>query len=67
MQSIPGEPQVYRDFGEWERVFRVNENHWLEFKVRECLICIKRHSKNHRYLLGGSLSGKEEMYRSAKD
>ena len=29
--SIRGEPGVYMDLGEWAGVFRVNENHWLEF------------------------------------
>ena len=27
------EPGVYMDLGEWEGVFRANENHWLGFKV----------------------------------
>ena len=30
---IPGESGLCMDFGEWEEVFRVNENHWLAFNV----------------------------------
>jgi hypothetical protein len=33
----------------------VNEDHWLEFKV----LCMKRHSRNLKYLLGEFLSGEK--------
>lgn len=38
------------NFGEWERVFRVNE-----------IICMERHLRNPRYLLGGSYLEKRKL------
>ena len=33
IQFIHGGQGLYMNLGEWELVFRVNVNHWLEFKV----------------------------------
>ena len=62
MQSIPGEPQVYRDFGEWERVFTVNENHLAKvLKFCEGLLCMERHSRTLRGLLDRFLMGERTL------
>jgi hypothetical protein len=53
--------RFYMKFGEWEGVSTVNEIIGGSLKYCECLNCADRHSSNSRYLLGGFLSGKEEV------
>jgi len=61
LHFIWGGPGVSMDLGEWEGVFRVNGNHWLEFKVLWIPLLHERHSRNPSYLTDGFLPGKEEI------
>ena len=57
---IHGDPGLYINFGKWKWVFRVNEIMGWCLQHCECLICMKNHSRNPRYLLGRFFLGKKK-------
>ena len=60
-QVIQGEPGVYVDLGEWEGVFRVKVNHWLEFKVLGMPHLHGEAFQESRCLLDRFLSGERKL------
>ena len=55
------------DLREWEGVFRVNENHWLEFKILQIPYLYGEVFQESHVAAGWILIGKKKVCRSAKD